>query len=76
MITDTDTFGHSGSSYGNNISNCAGINTSKDGINKLYVPIGSTGWNDDEVIDVYRKTNYIKTVLCNPNYCGFTIEYV
>ena len=50
----------------------AGLNV-PDGQKKLIVPTGATGYEDDLQED--GTENYWKTVLLNPDKCGYTIEY-
>ena len=50
----------------------AGLNV-PDGEKKLIVPTGATGYEDDLQED--GTENYWKTVLLNPDKCGYTIEY-
>lgn len=50
----------------------AGLNV-PDGQKKLIVPTGATGYEDDLQAD--GTENYWKTVLLNPDKCGYTIEY-
>ena len=53
-------------SFGYSTSNCVGRNTYDQGINKLKVPTGATGYDTDEWLNPLQ----------NPNRCGFTIEYI
>lgn len=50
----------------------AGLNVAP-GEKKLIVPQGATGYEDDTQAD--GSENYWKTVLLNPEKCGYTIEY-
>ena len=51
--------------FGSKESNYTGRNTYDQGINKLIVPEGSTGYDQGQFLDP----------LCNPNKCGFTLYY-
>jgi surface protein len=55
----------SSGSFGNSTSNYTGYNSRSTGENKLYVPVGATGYD----------TGYWLDPLQNPEKCGFTIEY-
>lgn len=51
--------------FGTEESNYTGRNTYDQGINKLIVPEGATGYDQGQFLDP----------LCNPNKCGFTLYY-
>jgi hypothetical protein len=51
--------------FGTSTSNYTGYNSRSTGENKLYVPVGATGYD----------TGYWLDPLQNPEKCGFTIEY-
>lgn len=51
--------------FGSEESNYTGRNTYDQGINKLIVPEGATGYDQGQFLDP----------LCNPNKCGFTLYY-
>lgn len=51
--------------FGTKEYNYTGRNTYDQGINKLIVPEGSTGYDEGQFLDP----------LCNPNKCGFTLYY-
>lgn len=51
--------------FGTEESNYTGRNTYDQGINKLIVPEGATGYDEGQFLDP----------LCNPNKCGFTLYY-
>lgn len=55
---DNTAFGDSNQTY-------TGRNTYNQGINRLYVPVGATGYDKVPITDP----------LCNPEKCGFTISY-
>ena len=63
-------FGMINEDHGRN--HLAGLNV-PDGQKKLIVPTGATGYEDDLQED--GTENYWKTVLLNPDKCGYTIEY-
>lgn len=54
----SDTFGSSNSNY-------TGRKTYNQGVNKLIVPEGATGYDEGQFLDP----------LCNPDKCGFTLYY-
>lgn len=51
--------------FGTEESNYTGRNTYDQGINKLIVPEGATGYDQGQFLNP----------LCNPNKCGFTLYY-
>ena len=51
--------------FGQKSNDFTGRNTYKDGVNKLYVPAGATGYDSGQWLDP----------LCNADKCGFTISY-
>ena len=51
--------------FGSEESSYTGRNTYDQGINKLIVPEGATGYDQGQFLDP----------LCNPNKCGFTLYY-
>ena len=51
--------------FGTEESSYTGRNTYDQGINKLIVPEGATGYDEGQFLDP----------LCNPNKCGFTLYY-
>ena len=53
-------------SFGYSTDNYTGRNTYDQGINKLKVSTGATGYDTDEWLNPLQ----------NPNRCGFTIEYI
>lgn len=55
----------SSDSFGRSNSNYTGRNTYDQGVNKLIVSEGATGYDQGQFLDP----------LCNPNKCGFTLYY-
>lgn len=56
---------HNSSIFGNADSNYTGRNSHSSGENTLYVPVGATGYEDGEWLDVLQHSDK----------CGFTISY-
>ena len=54
------------STFGDSIDSYTGINTNDQGINRLYVPTGATGYDSSAWADPLQ----------NPDKCGFTLEYI